>query len=338
MTELTNSGHEPIILDAGDAFFAKGRPEGVDLETSILRARTLVDGYNIIGCDALNVGTKDFGAGMDFLMDLKKSARFPLVSANIFARDTGELLFDPYVIVEKGDFSFAVIGVTTKLPGHVKNLGLRDPVKEAKRLLEELTNKVDYRVILFNGTWDEVSDAKGTLADADFIFLSGDVRTPNRRRSQPAVGSKLYRLGKQGQSLAVIRMGVGDMEAPLTDITSLKQRYSFIGLRLERLRNRNPSVKLEESYKGNPRALETIRQMKDEYQRIEGELAQFENTVEFDFVPMGKTIKDDPTLLSMVSTTLSACSKLEGEGTDQGSVSSSGLPFPGQEARTGSLP
>ncbi|MFQ6616575.1 MAG: hypothetical protein ACE5HZ_07385 [Fidelibacterota bacterium] len=296
-----------------------------------------MDGYNIIGCDALNVGTNDFGAGLDFLMNLKESAEFPFISANIVREDSGELLFDPYVIVGNGDLTFAVIGLTTTLPRNVENLGLRDPVAEGKKFLQDLSAETDYQIILFNGSWKEVSDARGPLADAEFIFLSGDVKDPNWRTGQPAAGPKLYRLGKQGKSLGVIRMSVESMDGPLTDVTRLKQRQGFITLRLERLESRDPSRNLEEMYKGNPRALESIRKMKEEASRIEGELARFENTVEFDFVAMGKSIRDDPTLLSMVSSTLSACSELKAGSSGKESVSSSTAPVPGNVESSGRL-
>lgn len=301
----------------------------------MLRAETLIDGYNIIGCDALNVGTKDFGAGLDFLMRLKKSAKFPFVSANIVTRDTQELLFDPYVIVESGGFRFAIIGLTTALPGHVQDLELKDPVVEGKSLLTKLSRETDYQVVLFNGSWEEVSESKGPLADADFIFLSGDERTPTLSTGQPTIGPKVYRLGKQGQSLAIVRMDVANMADPLTDVTNLKRKLDFISAQLTRLRNRDPSAKLEEIFKDNPRALERIHKIQEEGTSIEKQLAQMENTVFFDFVPMSKTIGDDPTLLTMVSKTLSACSALEAKGSNEESVSGSNSTPSTQESRTG---
>lgn len=303
----------------------------------MLRAQTLVEGYNIIGCDALNVGTKDFGAGLDFLLQLRESANFPFISANIIDEDTRELLFDPYVIVKRGGFTFGVTGLTTALPEHVKNLDLRDPVTEGKRVLKELSEKTDYQVVLFNGSWKEVSDARGPLADADFIFLSGVVRRPDWRKGQPTAGPKLYPLGKQGKSLGVVRLNVTSPDGPLADVTTLKRRHDIISRQFERLNNRDPSRKVEEIFKDNPAVLERIRQMREESSRLEEELSRLENTVEFDFVPMTKKIKDDPTLLAMVSETLSACSKLEGGETGRKSAPSAKTVQPEKTSKTGRL-
>ena len=64
----------PIILDAGDLFFDKENPSILSEKQSKLRAKTLVSGFNIIGCDALNIGSKDFAGGLDFLLEMKEIA------------------------------------------------------------------------------------------------------------------------------------------------------------------------------------------------------------------------------------------------------------------------
>ncbi|MDF1553749.1 MAG: multiheme c-type cytochrome [Deferrisomatales bacterium] len=50
-----------------------------------------------MGCDALNVGAYDLSLGIDYLLTLRKTAHFPLLSANLTDRN-GTLLFDPYLI------------------------------------------------------------------------------------------------------------------------------------------------------------------------------------------------------------------------------------------------
>ena len=47
-------------------------------------AEIIRDAYNVIGCNAFNVGEKDFAAGLDFLLNLEKASNFPFISSNIY--------------------------------------------------------------------------------------------------------------------------------------------------------------------------------------------------------------------------------------------------------------
>ena len=298
---------------------------GVQLDQSILRARSLIDGYNVIGCEALNIGAKDFTGGLDFLLGLKESANFPFVSANIIHKETRELVFEPYAIAEKNNFRFGIVGLTTMLPKDVEDLELLDPVEEGNKILALLEKKTDYQIVLFNGSFKEATEARNALLAADFMFLSGDTRTPRRRGENPTSGPRLYPLGRQGKSLAVFHLNVEDIELSLTDVTNLKVKENFMSRTLENLGRKDPSKGLEEIYQDNPRMLGRVRQYRDELGNVQLLLAKEKNTIRFDFVSMNRRVEDDPPLLSMVTETLSACASLADAGKKRGSVSKTSL-------------
>ena len=164
---IKENGNDPVILDAGDIFFSGEGQSDIAFEQSKLRAETLVEGFNTIGCDALNIGSKDLLAGVDFVRELEQSADFPFVSANIIDKESGELLFESYVVVERGGLTVGITGITSKIPDVIGNVSLIDPVEAADEALASLEKKSDYQIVLFNGSQDEAKAVREKLVSAD---------------------------------------------------------------------------------------------------------------------------------------------------------------------------
>ncbi|MBU5567340.1 bifunctional UDP-sugar hydrolase/5'-nucleotidase, partial [Escherichia sp. S69_ASV_4] len=76
---------------------------------------------------------------------------FPLLSANIYQKSTGERLFKPWALFKRQDLKIAVIGLTTddtaKIgnPEYFTDVEFRKPADEAKLVIQELqqTEKPD---------------------------------------------------------------------------------------------------------------------------------------------------------------------------------------------------
>ena len=66
----------PLILDAGDTFFASPVLAAGNVVGDKKQAEGLLIGYETVGCDVLNVGGFDLAAGLDFLTSLICSGRF----------------------------------------------------------------------------------------------------------------------------------------------------------------------------------------------------------------------------------------------------------------------
>ena len=100
------------------------------------------------------MGSKDFAAGLEFVLQMKEMAKFPFISSNI-TDDSGSLLFEPYVILDKLPFSYGVTGVATSLPAELKTVGLADVETSVSNVLAEMEEKSDFQIVLFNGTYEE---------------------------------------------------------------------------------------------------------------------------------------------------------------------------------------
>ncbi len=296
-------------MDAGDLFFDKQYPTELNLNQSKLRAKTIVSGFNIIGCDAFNVGSKDFAAGFEFLREMESLANFPFISANI-VNQQGSPVFNTSAIVERSGFRFGVTGAVASLAEEVAAVSLTDVVTSVNKALEELEDKTDFQIVLFNGTFEEAKDYRPKFAGADYMFLSGVTASPVGKMKNPDQGPRMYRLGKQGKSLALVTMNVETPGTALADITEMKLREEFMLRQIERMKRTDPSKTLEELYGEDPDLMERAKKIQDSLGEMQRELTSAVNTSRFDFPPMDKSLDDEPRMLGMVTETLAACDLL----------------------------
>ncbi|ELV8716265.1 bifunctional UDP-sugar hydrolase/5'-nucleotidase [Vibrio vulnificus] len=142
--EIQAEGGSVLLLSGGD--INTGVPES-DLQD----AEPDFKGMSKIGYDAMALGNHEFDNPLDVLMKQKEWANFPMLSANIYDKKTGERMFQAYEMFDKQGIKIAVIGLTTedtaKLgnPEFISAIDFRDPKEEAKKLIAELkeTEKPD---------------------------------------------------------------------------------------------------------------------------------------------------------------------------------------------------
>ncbi|GMM90328.1 bifunctional UDP-sugar hydrolase/5'-nucleotidase UshA [Vibrio fortis] len=142
--EIRAEGGSVLLLSGGD--INTGVPES-DLQD----AEPDFKGMNKIGYDAMALGNHEFDNSLDVLAKQIDWANFPMLSANIYDKATGERKFQAYEMFEKQGIKIAVIGLTTEdtakigNPEFIAGIDFRDPKEEAKELIAELkeTEKPD---------------------------------------------------------------------------------------------------------------------------------------------------------------------------------------------------
>lgn len=138
---------------------------------------------NYMGYDAMVVGNHEIqDYGWDWLQKVAKDAKFPILSANMVEKDTGEYAMTPYVIKDVSGVKVGIIGLTTSesntvtpsynLKGHWFN----DSVEEAGKWIAEVRPQVDVLVISAHFGFEFGNDVKnfqyltpvreGNVADA----------------------------------------------------------------------------------------------------------------------------------------------------------------------------
>ncbi len=135
--EIENGGGSFLLLSAGD--INTGVPES-DLQD----AEPDFKGMNSIGYDAMAVGNHEFDKPLEVLFRQEKWAHFPMLSANIYDKKSGERLFKPYALFTEQGLKIAVIGLTTEDTARIGNpevigdIDFHDPIAEAKMLIDGL--------------------------------------------------------------------------------------------------------------------------------------------------------------------------------------------------------
>ncbi|MCR0997467.1 bifunctional UDP-sugar hydrolase/5'-nucleotidase UshA [Serratia rubidaea] len=137
--EVAANGGSLLLLSGGD--INTGVPES-DLQDAEPDFR----GMNLIGYDAMAVGNHEFDNPLSVLRQQEKWATFPLLSANIYQKSTGQRLFKPYALFDRQGIKIAVIGLTTddtaKIgnPEYFTDIEFRVPAQEARQVVEQLRN------------------------------------------------------------------------------------------------------------------------------------------------------------------------------------------------------
>ncbi|AXT70169.1 bifunctional UDP-sugar hydrolase/5'-nucleotidase UshA [Vibrio sp. dhg] len=145
--EVEAEGGSLLLLSGGD--INTGVPES-DLQD----AEPDFKGMSKIGYDAMALGNHEFDNPLDVLFKQQEWATFPMLSANIYSKETGKRMFQPYAMFNKQGIKIAVIGLTTedtaKLgnPEYIGQVDFRDPKEEAKKLIAEL-KKTEYPDLIF---------------------------------------------------------------------------------------------------------------------------------------------------------------------------------------------
>jgi len=142
--EIRAEGGSVLLLSGGD--INTGVPES-DLQD----AEPDFKGMKMLGYDAMALGNHEFDNPLEVLEKQIKWGGFPMLSANIYDKATGERKYQAYQMFEKQGIKIAVIGLTTEdtakigNPEYISSLDFRDPKEEAKKLIAEIekTEKPD---------------------------------------------------------------------------------------------------------------------------------------------------------------------------------------------------
>lgn len=135
--EVAAKGGSVLLLSGGD--INTGVPES-DLQDAEPDFR----GMSLIGYDAMAVGNHEFDNPLSVLRQQEKWANFPLLSANIYQKSTGQRLFHPYALFDPQGIKVAVIGLTTddtaKIgnPEYFTDIEFRSPAAEARKTIQTL--------------------------------------------------------------------------------------------------------------------------------------------------------------------------------------------------------
>ncbi|HON09330.1 MAG TPA: hypothetical protein PLE24_00575 [Chitinispirillaceae bacterium] len=171
LVKSIRKGDNLLLLDAG-GFSGGGIYDSYTEGRSADSLRTIVTlrGMGAIGYDAVAIGDDDLQYGGDWLIARASEAGVPVVSVNCFDQN-GKLLTAPYLLVKKGQYTFAITGLTSqeKLFETDRNLSIKDPVQSLRKVWKEMTARSDFQIILSHLGQESSIALKDSFPECDLI-------------------------------------------------------------------------------------------------------------------------------------------------------------------------
>ena len=293
---IKSEGYNPIIVDAGNLFFKTNKPAiGVSNDIRQINAEVILESFNNIGCHAFSVGENEFSNGLDYILELKRKANFPFLSANI-VNDNNELIFDPYVIVE-ADIRIGFIGLASIFNN--SEVRVLNPLISLSNIIDEVRSKSDLVVLLFNTNQSDLIQLQNSDINIDLI-----IRSKDKRQKPPKDGGTkripVYSSANRGKYLNRLDLKLSQSGLSLTDITSQNNIINRNQKNLDRMKKGDDEINLIEFYKDDQATLNIIAGYEKQLELAKHKLENANNTIELTSYILDKKIIDEPEILKIV--------------------------------------
>ncbi|MGQ9775676.1 MAG: hypothetical protein ACUVQ9_00520 [Thermodesulfobacteriota bacterium] len=172
-------GKSIFVFDSGNALAIDYFRQVNEREKARKRAVVVIQIYEKIGYDALNIGDIDLGLGIEYLKNIQKRVKFPFLSANLRERKTGRPVFCPYIIKEVGSAKIGIIGLLTTffpsfLQKEIKHYFVEDPIKTALRLVNGPVSHCNYIFALAHLSYSEIESLAQRIPEISLIIGGRD--------------------------------------------------------------------------------------------------------------------------------------------------------------------
>lgn len=301
---LKNNNINPIIIDAGGALFAHPQYSLLNLPSVKYKAKAFLKGYEKIGCNALNIGEYDLSAGYDFLKSLEQNSIIPFISANLRVKETGDLAFKPFVIIDRNMLKVGIIGVTDYLSQAVAELRKDNYLETGQKYINELRDEVDILIMLVNGKIAEKNNILESFKDADYIYLSRTVSKTRSTMPQKDGYPIFYTIGLNGKYLIEVNATIKDDKNPIADVSSYQTRLSSILRQLVRLKTTEGNQTIQEKYAEKPQVLKQIKSYEKQVKELEASISKVVNKSEIKIVAMPINMEFDEEMQSFIDNVL----------------------------------
>ncbi len=242
-----------------------------------------------------------------------RSSNLSFISANIVDAESGDLVFNPYIISERNGIKIGVIGLTNKLPAVAKELKLDDYVTAGQKYIDLIESEVDVLVLMVDAERKLHEKLKTDFSSADYIFVSRHTSRTYPSTPQSDSGPLFYSAGVQGKWLAEINLTITDPDLPIADISASQEQILNVDKRFKSLQKRDPDKSLEEMYADNPNVMKIIDDYRKKKEQAEQNIAQAINKSRYHSIALDKKIPDDDSLNDLVKLVLKECRKLDSQ-------------------------
>ncbi len=150
ITKVRQEHDNVLYTISGDMF----RGSIIDTE---FKGISTIEIINLIAPDAVTLGNHEIDYGIAHLLFIEKMAKFPILNANLYIKNSHTRLFKPYAILERDGLKILVIGIITEdIVAAAKQdelIGSFISVEEAAREVVKICNNyksidIDFTIVL----------------------------------------------------------------------------------------------------------------------------------------------------------------------------------------------
>ncbi len=312
---MKKEGGGILLLDTGNLLFRKPPQTETKRRDALLRVDLLIQSYNEIGYDVVNVGEKDLMMGLKFLSEVSPKAKFSFVSTNLIDKKTGKSVFKPYVIKEVAGLRIGILGLlddqfNLTLQEKDPGLNITEPFSALKAAMKGLREYCDFIVVL--SQLGESKDKKLAGENRDIDLILGGGGESKRAVMERVNGTAIYRLEPRGGYLGRVDYSLVDTKRPIKFITSAEREE--IEKKLERLISHSAKIKAEMAKSGKQDEVKAkeLRFLESKQKELEKALLAFEdkNFYRHITIPVQMAVSDDPKMIKDLETYRAESAKL----------------------------
>jgi len=299
---MKKEGKGILLLDTGNLLFRKPPQTETKRRDALLRVDLLIQSYNEMGYDVVNVGEKDLMMGSKFLSEVSPKAKFSFVSTNLVDKKTGKSAFKPYVIKEVAGLRIGILGLlddqfSLTLQEKDPGLNITEPLSALKAALKGLREYCDFIIVL--SQLGESKDKKLAGENRDIDLILGGGGESKRAVMERVNAIAIYRLEPRGGYLGRVDYSLADTKRPIKFITSGEREE--IEKKLERLISHSARIKAEIAKSGKQDEVKAkeLRFLESKQKELEKALLAFEdkNFYRHAAIPVQMTVSDDPKII-----------------------------------------
>lgn len=302
---MKKEGAKVLLLDTGNLLFRKLPQTETKIKDALLRIDLLIQSYNEIRYEAVNVGEKDLMMGLKFLLDVTQKAKFPFISANLVDKKTQKGIFRSHVIKEISGIKVGILGLlddqfNSALQERESGLVIQDPISVSRDIARSLRPHCDLIVVL--SQLGEMKDKRLARENRDIHLILGGGGESMRAVAERVGEITIYRLEPRGGYLGRVDYSISDTKRPIHFLISSER--DGLEKRLGRLITRTIQIKAEIAKAGRPDEMKAkeLKFLESKQKEVEKSLMAFQdkNFYKHTAIPVQLSIEDDPKIMKGV--------------------------------------
>ncbi len=265
----------------------------------------LIESYNEMGYDVVNVGEKDLMMGSRFLTDLAQKAKFQWVAANLVDKKNHQPLLKSHVIKEIAGIKIGIFGL---LDDHFHqgiqekdpHLAILDPILTSKAMTKVLRESCDLIVLL--SQLGESKDRRLARENPQIDLILGGGGEALRAVKDRVNEVPIYRLEPRGGYLGQIDYFLADTQKPIKFMISSER--DELEKRMERLISRSMQIRAEmtRSGKQDEMKVKELKFLESKQKELEKTLLTLEkkNFYRHKAIPIQLSVENDPKIMKVL--------------------------------------